>query len=245
MMQDILKKNIYFYALFLFPLFTLAQTPAQEQNFAIADSLFQTGKYTDAFTIYEKLVHEEEVFSPQMLLKMAYVKEGIKEYPAALYYLNLYYRYSPQLEVLEKMERIAEEQVYEGYQYGDQQYFETLRGQYREILTLGFVVVAFLWLAFLVFQKVKQKPILGGSIGLLVWLVVALLWVNLSLQSRLGILQKDQAYLMDSPSAGGKPLGVLDAGHRLPILDKEDIWYKIEWEGQTGYIREHNVWVVE
>ena len=47
-----------------------------------------------------------------MLLKMAYIQEGLEQYPEALYYLNLYYNQNPSKKVLAKMETLAEAQMH-------------------------------------------------------------------------------------------------------------------------------------
>jgi hypothetical protein len=52
-----------------------------------------------------------------MLLKMAFVKEGLGDYSNALYYLNLYYLKTYDKKVLKKMENLAERyHKLEGYE---------------------------------------------------------------------------------------------------------------------------------
>jgi hypothetical protein len=46
---------------------------------------------------------------------------------------------------------------------------------------------------------------------------------------------------MKSPSAGARQLALLDQGHRIKVLDKQDIWYRVEWNEQEAYIRESNL----
>src|SRR5690349_20074349 len=55
-----------------------------------ADSLFQQKRYTQSFEIYNKLFQSRQ-YSPAMLLKMAYVQEGLNRISQSAYYLNLYY----------------------------------------------------------------------------------------------------------------------------------------------------------
>ncbi|MGB3465691.1 MAG: hypothetical protein WBA74_10490, partial [Cyclobacteriaceae bacterium] len=50
-----------------------------------ADSLFQAKKYTESFELYEQIIVEDMAYSPAMLLKMAFIKEGLGDYSNALY----------------------------------------------------------------------------------------------------------------------------------------------------------------
>ena len=55
-----------------------------------ADSLFITKKYTQSLDHYEQILKQGQ-YTPAMLLKMAYVHEGLNEIGSAMYYLNLYH----------------------------------------------------------------------------------------------------------------------------------------------------------
>lgn len=245
MQAPFLKKTGFSIFFILLSSLSGAQSVEHQRDLARADSLFASQKYTEAFAIYERLVHDDEVFSPQMLLKMAYVKEGVQEYPAALYYLSLYYRYHPTLEVLQRMEKIATEQDYEGYRYGDSAFFRTLYARYRLPVTLGLLFVALLWLGVVAYQKRQQKNVRGAAIGLLVLLVVTAIWNNADPHETQAVVQGKSVYLMKAPSAGSDLLTSLDPGHRLPVLDKTDIWYRVKWGEETAYLRRHQVYVVE
>ena len=58
-----------------------------------------------------------------MLLKMAFIKEGLGDYTNALYYLNLYYLKTYNKRVLKKMENLAEQNKLSGYNYDDVEFF--------------------------------------------------------------------------------------------------------------------------
>jgi hypothetical protein len=46
---------------------------------------------------------------------------------------------------------------------------------------------------------------------------------------------------MTAPSAGSDVLIVIPEGHRVKVAGWEDIWAKIEWDGQIAYVREDNL----
>ena len=89
--------NRFKFALITSALFAILCSPLQAQGpvetLAIADSLFEARKYTESFKIYQE-IHGQNQGSPSMLLKMAFIKEGLDDYPAALYYLNQYYLFT-------------------------------------------------------------------------------------------------------------------------------------------------------
>lgn len=239
------KKYIFFLISFFCGVFIQIQATVFESDRQYADSLFAEKKYTQAFEVYEQLVHEHQVFSPRMLLKMAYVKEGIGDFPSALYYLSLYYRYSPQLDVLKKMEKMATEQGYEGYAYSDHAFFKTAFAQYRFPVTLAFISIALVWLIFLFVRKRKGQEIRAAGLGLLFFLTLTGGWYNLPIHEPQVVIQEDSVYLMDSPSAGAKVVAVVDEGHRLPVIgEAKDIWYPVLWQGEPAYLRRHTVQLI-
>lgn len=242
MKQAPMQKKLYFSFFFVFLTFTTqGQLTAFEQELKYADSLFVTQKYTEAFQVYETLVHKHRVFSPQMLLKMAYVKEGIGDFPGALYYLSLYHKYSPQLDVLRRMEKIAKEHNYEGYNYGDRAVFQTLYARYRLPVTLGLLALSLGWLILLAYRQRKQQSIRSAGFGLIFFLVLVAGWYNFPTQEMRGVIQQDTVFLMEAPAAGSKIVTVLDKGHQLPVTDSEDIWYQVKWQGETAYLRRHTM----
>ena len=82
-----------------------------------ADSLYISKKYAEAYTDYLH-IFEQGKYTPQMLLKMAYVKEGLGEVPEALYYLNVYYVNFPGRNILKKM-GVEKELYRQGVEPGD------------------------------------------------------------------------------------------------------------------------------
>ncbi|MEO1654761.1 MAG: SH3 domain-containing protein, partial [Bacteroidota bacterium] len=66
----------------------------------------------------------------------------------------------------------------------------------------------------------------------LIFVVVSFIEVNPK-----GIIKLDRSYLMSAPSSGAQVVDIIQKGHRVNILGKQDIWYRIEWKGQELYIR--------
>ena len=219
---------------------TLAQTPAA--NLKMADSLFAQQKFTESFEIYEQLLEAYQQSSPQMLLKMAFIKEGLRDYSKALYYLNLYYLQTTDRKVLKKMEELAEKHNLSGYAYSDWEFFMMLYRKYNVYLTYFFLALAGLLFAIIFRQKRKYntKPV---TTGLLLTFTLAILFyhVNFSDRYNRGIVVQTGAYLMNAPSSGADLVEIIDKGHRVKVIDQQDVWIEIEWEGNIAYIRENNI----
>ena len=60
-----------------------------------------------------------------------------------------------------------------------------------------------------------------------------------------GIIADNNTLFMNAPSAGASLIERLEQGHRIEILGKDDIWYKINWDNKEGYIRDSNILLVE
>src|SRR5690349_2721164 len=80
-----------------------------------ADSLFQQKRYTQSFEIYNTLFQSHR-YSPAMLLKMAYVQEGLNRISQSAYYLNLYYLATQDESALTKLGELADKYRLEGYE---------------------------------------------------------------------------------------------------------------------------------
>ncbi|GAB4337839.1 MAG: hypothetical protein OHK0038_16340 [Flammeovirgaceae bacterium] len=209
-----------------------------------ADSLFDNGKYTEAFEVYEQLFSEDLRYSPKMLLRMAYIKEGLDDYTKALYYLNLYYLYQADDKVLIKMSELAEKKKLSGYQFTDYEFFMSLYHKYYyHLLIVSFAIM--LMVVFLILRaKRKKEPVL--SLALLnVFLMGGIFYLfNFVGQNQRGIIDENFTYLMSAPSAGANVLGVLEKGHRLEILGQQDIWFQVRWGEKIAFVRKDNLLII-
>lgn len=209
-----------------------------EGKLAQADSLFKLQKYTESFEIYDQLLNEQSEASPQMLMKMAYIKEGLGDYSQALIYLNKYYLQTSDKRAQNKMQELAEEHELSGFSLTDTTQFKGLVNKYySEFNVLLFGVALFLIIVVL-YRKFKSgsnaKPYAISAVVVL----LAFFWLsNYGLNESQAIITKDHAYLMTGPSAGADLVEVVKKGHRLRVLSEEGVWVKVAWNGQEAYIR--------
>lgn len=206
-----------------------------------ADSLFEAKKYTESFEVYSTVLDQGD-YTPSMLLKMAFIKEGLGDVSGALYFLNQYYNQTSNKMVLAKLEEIAKENRLVGYEFGDADFFINIFNQYR-FQVLGLIIAISLFLLGLIIhrkRKTNQRPI---SLGVTYVFSLLLLFylLNFGVSFDKGIIVDPQTYLMTGPSGGADVIGIIEKGHRVDILAKEGIWVKILWENQEVYVREKKI----
>jgi hypothetical protein len=207
-----------------------------------ADSLYARHQYTQAYTIYEQLLNQQKVYTPQMLLKMAYIQEGLQNYTQSMYYLQLFYSKQPSRSILRKMEEVGLQQHLQGYAYTDLDFFKTQFHKYYDNILELLLIGAVIFLTLLVRRWLKKKTIPKQTQGtFLVYLAFIFFYANFLTLGQQGILLNPNVPIMTAPSAGAGLVTTAGVGHRVNIVGEQDIWYRIEWEGQTAYIRKNNL----
>ncbi len=207
-----------------------------------ADSLYINKKYSESYAKYLH-IFEQGKYTPQMLLKMAYVKEGLGEIPEALYYLNVYYVNFPGRNILKKMESLAETKNIEGYEYNDLNYFLYLYYRYKSEIIASLVGILFLFFLGSVTNRVMFNRIPVTSPYLFLFLT-ALVYVFINYSDLLfyrGIVINEKVMVMNDASAGANVLTTLPKGTRIHIWGDQDIWYKVRWNGSSAYVRKNNL----
>jgi hypothetical protein len=224
--------------------FMLASTAANAQvsgfRLDTADSLFKSKRYTQSMEHY-KSIFAGGHYSPAMLLKMAYIEEGLGQTGQALYYLNLYFNATSDKTVLDKMEELADKFHLEGYQQTDRGRVLTFYSDFRWPVGLSLMAVAVLLLGIAFNQRLKKRQALVPVILLVLVLVFLGTHTFLSSRDAKGIVAHANTQLMDGPSPGAGVISVIDGGHRVAIVGHKDVWIKIQWQGTTAYIRDANL----
>ncbi len=234
------KKNKLFFIALIGLSFQAFSQP-QNKVLSYADSLFKNQKFTQSFEKYDSIYNQKKA-SPAMLLKMAYIKEGLGDYTLAQYYLNEYYLATNNDLALEKMEKLAKEKNLLGYETSDLNFFLSLYYKHFQWLTLGlFAIVLLLFLFFTVhFYKLKKAPPVI-SFFLTAGVISLFLLINFGKSYNKGIIIKNNTFVMADPSAGADVIEVITKGNKIKINGKQDVWLQIEWQGGVGYIKTINV----
>ncbi|MFC4870283.1 tetratricopeptide repeat protein [Negadavirga shengliensis] len=221
---------------FLF-LFQIIDCQANVPVLQKADSLFTAKKYKEALVLYEELL-DDQAYSPAMLLKMAFITEGVGDYPKASFYLSKYYEHNPNPRVINKIKELTNQGNLVGYDISDRDRFFKMLVDYKQEITASF---ALLMLTFLICVFVFPHKKSGFYMPAIICLTLAFFSNNfLKLPDR-AIVTGSPTLIMDQPTAGGNLVRRVDAGHRVIIRDAKDIWYEIKWGDKRAYIKKENV----
>ncbi len=213
-----------------------------KEKLILADSLFAQKKYTQSFELYEDIQNSDQKATPAMLLKMAFIKEGLGDYTNALYYLNLYYLKTNQKRVLKKMENLAEQHKLSGYNYDDAEFFLNIYHQYH--LQIDFIIIGLVFMFFwILFYRKKAYNIQSGFQGIAyICLLLVLLFINNYGRGRAkAIITTSEVHLMKGPSPGSDVVDVISKGHRVDILSQDDVWVKISWDENEAFVKAFNL----
>ncbi len=227
-------------SLFFFVFITFSEVFGQafQRDVQVADSLFEEKKFTESFEIYKAIYEIGEHASPAMLLKMAYIREGLGDESGALYYLNTYYLQTNNERVFVKMEDLADQNDLEGYEHSEQDWFYNIYHKYYYHLLIVLLVMTLILFAVVLYKKMKhEKNAYYTWFGGLTTTILLLLITNFGNEYKQGILVKKDAYIMSAPSASADVLDISKAGHRIQILGQEDVWLQIQWGDQIGYVK--------
>lgn len=220
----------------LFFISLLSLSSAQNNSpLARADSLFIAQKYTEAFDVYHEVFLTEKV-TESMLVKMAFIKEGLGDDVQALYYLDQYYNLTADKSILLKMEELANANSLNGYKVEDKDFLMNFTSLYGWQIQLTLISICVFLLFFSFQSKKKNRLPIGVPVLQILLLGAILVLSNNWLQSDTEIIQSP-TLLMSGPSAGSEPVGWVNEGHKIRVLDKSDVWTKISWEDNHAYIR--------
>lgn len=209
---------------------------AQTESLRKADSLFKAKQYTQSFDNYHLILLEKK-YTPSMLLKMAYIQEGLGHVSQSLHYLQTYYRVTGDESALKKIEALAEKNKLDGY---TQEKFSVqgLLASYR-VQTMAITAGLIALCLFSGWATRKKGGTPTGALlvsSLLLFLLVG--QANFLEAPQQGIVRQSSTYLMSGPSAGASVMAIIDEGHQLRILGQRDIWLEVEWQNRIAYIKE-------
>ena len=174
-----------------------------------ADSLFALKKYTQSYQLYDSIYSVGQLNSSQMLLKMAYIQEGLGDYTKAIFHLNDYYIQTSDDRALEKMQTLGSKHNLTGYDYSESDFFLSLYHQYYNQLLLFLSGISLVFLAGLFYQKFKlrQKPVTNFALFSVSVLLLALV-LNTGMGYKEAIITHPSTYIMSSPSSSSKVIAI-------------------------------------
>ena len=236
-MQNPVLKNLFTAIILLLA----ASASAQSYSLEKADSLFKQKRYTQSFDIYKSLF-DNKFYTPAMLLKMAFVEEGLNHVANASFYLNLYYRVTQDDAVLTKLKDLAANHRLEGYEFSDGERLYVLYQKHHLLITVALASMIMLLMVAVFIKRLRYKSSAYVSWSLAMVISVMLLaHLHLGLRQSQAIIARKNTYLMDGPSAGASVIGIVSDGHKVVVKGKHDVWARVQWGNKEVYIKESNL----
>lgn len=180
-----------------------------------------------------------------MLLKMAFIDEGLGNYTQALYHLNMYQLNFPNSTVLKKMDDLGSKHHLTGYEFTDYEYFVSVYNKFSSqilYVLVGISVFLFLYTSYRIF--VSKNYIRARIYIAFIFMLLSYAFINLGIPSYKGIVAKDHTFIMEGPSAGSAILSTINKGHRLNILKKDEVWYEVLWNNKVGFIKHEQLYII-
>ncbi len=230
-----LAKLSIFFLLFLQSIHCQANVP----QLLVADSLFQQRSYQEAMAIYQTN-YQSGIYSPSMLLKMAFISEGIGDKENATLYLSKYYDLSPNPQTITKIKSLTGQSELVGYEVSDGMRFILFLVEFREVIVGALTLILIISLIFLWSKgnKLTEARFYWPSV-ILITLIFAT--NNFLKAQNAALVTKSPTLIVSEPSAGGELIDLVEPGHRVKIKASKDIWYEVEWKEKIAYIRKDNV----
>ena len=240
------NKIIYLYIFFSFFLninTIRSQEISVEEIKLGADSLFEEKKYTDAKLLYEDLYFSKEFSSDDILIKLAFINEGLKKPEWTLFFLEKYLKEHPKDDKIKaQISNIATKNNLNGYEYDDLQRMIEWVTPYRVHIGVSIFIIYLALILFLLLKKqLKQQGIVTTILGVL--LFITFIYVKEDKDKKYGVIIKE-SLLMDQPSAGGNLINTYVPGHKVEVLEEIDIWNKVSIEGQELYLLKEQLIII-
>jgi tetratricopeptide (TPR) repeat protein len=246
--EKITRKQNLICKLFLFIFFILIQSldsKAQNDIAKNADSLYSAKNYLEASKLYEAIFDDPNINKEAICLKLANINENLGNFPKVLFYLNSYYNLNPKDEIFEKMNLIALENKYSGFERNDLNFILMIYQQYYTYILYLLILIGSLIL-FILFKKKKQEQSIGlrHKIVMLFYLAFLFLIINVPGTYKAAIVKND-SFLRKDPTSASPIVGNIGPGNRINVFGKEDIWLKIFWKNGVYYINSYDTFVLE
>jgi hypothetical protein len=235
-MQNSILKFIHIHSIVLILFSFSASAQSLHYHVSKADSLFQQKRYTQSLELYQSIFAQQQ-YTPAMLLKMAYIEEGLDHIAPAVYYLNLFYVATKDERTLIKIKELAGKHGLEGYDFTDREQAFNAYYEYHQPITLALTALVVFLLSLMIYQKSKKAKPVELWVGFLIILVCLFIHTNLPVINATAIIAKPNTYVMSGPSAGASVIRIIKEGNRVRVTGEVDVWVRVKLNDKDAYIK--------
>ena len=205
-------------------LMTLLCISAMAQNVDLGevDSLFLHGKHKESEILYEKYLTQfknKTLVPLPVYYKLAFINEQQNDYPRELYYLSMIYNRQPRQNILNKITETAANHNLTGYEVDDFSFVFLFFRKYSLYFTLFLLIVGIYAFGVLFQKKRHQEPIRYRHKWVVIaYLLALLLLLNLPDSYQIAIINKETAYLRESPSSAAPVKWSISKGNKVTVF---------------------------
>lgn len=243
-MQSLVRKFPLNLIIFFLAQSQLLFSQELDEKVNLGDSLFKSRKYTQAFSVYDDLYKNDRLFSPQMLVKMAFIQEARGNYAQTLHYLNHYYLLSNDKKAREKMEDLATQYSLQGYEYSDFKFILNLARYYQIPINFLFILFVSIWVVWIAYRSFWYKSNMKFPALMVLLLLVAFQVLNFVIKSYSEAIISTTTFVMTGPSAAADIYQTIEKGNKVVVLDETDVWYKVSLDERKGYIKKNHLLLI-
>jgi hypothetical protein len=237
-----LLKKLTSVAVLLITAYAYGQAP--DRQLLLGDSLFLQKRYTQAFQTYQA-VEQQGYCTDAMLLRMAFIQEGLGHTAESLLYLNRYWLATGDPQVIEKIQEVAQKKNLSGYDYDSIDQLRLQLAHIRLPLAIGGSAIVLLLLSLSVYLTRIQHQGRWFSLAASVFVATLAAYGIWAAQPPAFAISQPAAYLMEGPSPGSSVLARIEQGHRLLLKGEKDIWLISDWNGREVFVRKSSVQLVQ
>lgn len=210
-MPNINRNFIIKFSIFLTIILQSINCQADNNKLILADSLFNAKSYKEAYNLYTDILQNDEAYSPAMLLKMAYITEGMGNYEDASLYLSKYYDHNPSPKVISKIKSLTDQPDLKGYTVSDSAQFFKILTDYQQPITGTLALLLVVSLIFIFVKKKTHQPKYLIPSAILILLVF--MSNNFLVAPQSGIIKESPTIIMGQPTAAGKFIEKIGRAH--------------------------------
>ena len=139
------------------------------------------------------------------------------------------------------MDELSTKYNLKGYEKTDATIALTFYHDYREYISIALAALAVFLLSLLFFWRKRGKRAIAAGSALFIIIVALGVHINIGERVKTGIIGEPHTFLMDGPSAGASVISVVNEGHRVEVVGKTDVWYKVRWGENEVFVRDHSL----
>tara|TARA_B000000475_G_scaffold215605_1_gene177913 strand:+ start:2670 stop:3380 length:711 start_codon:yes stop_codon:yes gene_type:complete len=232
--MDTTKKIIFFFLLLI-----SSHSRGNENLLLKGDSLFELKKYVEAKEYYDILYFDKELYTNSMLLKLAFIENGLGNFEKSIFYLSKHKKEDDNEIIDQNLFNLVTENDLKTYDNSDYDYLLKIYKTNKQYIII-FLLTVLLTVFCLNIIRRKRNQKIKYIKTFFTLSVIIMLMINIK-GAQEGIILNENTFIMNNPSSGSDVYQIIKKGEKIKIISESEVWYEVELENQRKYIRKKNI----